>query len=65
MLRLPRTLPPGDYTLSLALLDGVDRVALAGMAVAPVSRTFVVPDYGFRDAHDFVGDGGQGIRLLG
>ncbi len=64
VLRLPRTLPPGDYTLSLAL-DGVDRVALAGMAVAPVSRTFVVPDMASATRIDFVGDGGEGIRLLG
>jgi len=63
-LRLPRTLPPGDYTLWLAL-DGADRIALAGLSLAPVIRSFTVPDMTSATTVDFVGDRGEGIRLLG
>ena len=63
-LRLPRTLPTGDYTLWVAAGDA-EATPLQSLTVAPLSRAFAAPEMASSAGIDFIGETGEGIRLLG
>jgi hypothetical protein len=63
-LRLPRTLPSGDYTLWVDVGD-TEATPLQSLSVAPLTRSFTAPEMASSAQIDFTGEAGEGIRLLG
>jgi hypothetical protein len=64
LLHLPRTLPPGGYTLWIGA-DGAEPIMLDAFTVAPLHRSFAVPEMPTTADIAFTGKDGEGVRLLG